>query len=78
MTANTLEHTLKDANPGISLMVQGLNIRLAVHGTPGLIPGWGAKIPHATEQLSPHARTTELVCHNGRFHRMQQDSECSN
>ena len=77
MSANTLKHTLKDANPGISLTVQGLNIRLAGHGKSGLIPGWGAKIPHATEQLSPHARTTELVCYNGRFHRMQQDSECS-
>jgi len=70
MTANTLEHTLKDANSGISLTVQGLNIRLAVHGKSGLNPGWGAKIPHAG--------TTELVCHNGRFHRKQQDSECSN
>ena len=56
MTANTLEHTLKDANPGISLMVQWLNIRLAVQGKPGLIPGWGAKIPHA--------RATKPTCHN--------------
>ena len=61
MTANTLEHTLKDANPGISLMVQGLNIRLAVHGKPGLIPGWGAKIPHATEQLSPCTTARESM-----------------
>ena len=59
----------------IGLMVKNL---LCNSGDMGLIPGWGAKIPHATEQLSPHARTTELVCHNGRFHRMQQDSECSN
>ena len=41
MTANTLEHTLKDANPGIPLTVQWLNICLAVQGKPGLITGWG-------------------------------------
>ena len=29
-----------------------------------LIPGQGTKIPHAVEQLSPHAGTTEPVCHN--------------
>ena len=28
-------------------------------GDVGLIPGWGAKIPHAAGQLSPHATTTE-------------------
>ena len=28
------------------------------------IPGQGTKIPHAAEQLSPHATTTELVCLN--------------
>ena len=33
-------------------------------GDVGLIPGWGAKIPHATGQLSPHAITTEPACHN--------------
>ena len=32
-------------------------------GDMGLIPGWGTKIPHATEQLlSP--RALELTCHN--------------
>ena len=32
-------------------------------GDTGLIPGWGTKIPHATEQLlSPRAQ--ELACHN--------------
>ena len=29
-------------------------------GDAGLIPGQGTKIPHAVEQLSPHATTTEL------------------
>ena len=28
-------------------------------GEVGLIPGWGTKIPHATEQLSPSTTTTE-------------------
>ena len=30
----------------------------------GSVPGWETKIPHAAEQLSPHATTTKLVCHN--------------
>ena len=30
----------------------------------GLIPGRGTKIPHAAEQLSPHATTTELMHHS--------------
>ena len=32
----------------------------------GLIPGQGTKIPHAAEQLSLSATTTELVCLNQR------------
>ena len=31
-------------------------------GDAGSIPGQGAKIPHATGQLSPRATTTELAC----------------
>ena len=31
-------------------------------GDTGLIPGWGTKSPHATEQLSSHTASTELVC----------------
>ena len=27
----------------------------------GSIPGWGNKIPHATDQLSLHAATTDLT-----------------
>ena len=30
-------------------------------GDAGSIPGWGAKIPHATGQLSPCATTTQLT-----------------
>ena len=32
-------------------------------GDAGLIPGWGIKIPHAAGQVSPHATTTDPVCH---------------
>ena len=43
-------------------------------GDVGSIPGWGAKIPHATGQLSPRATTTELVCLNRRA-RVPQTTE---
>ena len=38
-------------------------------GDVGSIPGWGTKIPHASEQPGPHAtamrsRALEPVCHN--------------
>ena len=33
-------------------------------GNEGLIPGQGAKIPHAVEQVSPLPTTTEFMCHN--------------
>ena len=33
-------------------------------GDAGSIPGQGTKIPHAVEQLSLHATTTEPMCHN--------------
>ena len=33
-------------------------------GHAGLIPGWETKIPHTTEQPSPHATTTEPL-HSG-------------
>ena len=31
-------------------------------GDTDLIPGWGTKSTHATEQLSSHTASTELVC----------------
>ena len=33
-------------------------------GDKGLIPAWSGKIPHAAEQLSPCATTTEPVLYN--------------
>ena len=35
-------------------------------GDAGSSPGQATKIPHAAEQLSPHATTTEPVRHNYR------------
>ena len=43
-------------------------------GDAGLIPGGGAKIPHAVGQLSPHATTTEFMPLNERAH-MPQTTE---
>ena len=37
-------------------------------GDVGLIPGQGARIPHATEQLSPCATTRQSMCRNERSH----------
>ena len=35
-------------------------------GNLGLIPGWGTKIPHAVDQLSPSATTREFVFNSER------------
>ena len=40
-------------------------------GDVGSIPGRGTKSPHAPEQLSPHATSTEPMCHNYRAHMPQ-------
>ena len=40
-------------------MVQWLRLRASTAGGVGTIPGLGTKIPHAAEQLSPRATTTE-------------------
>ena len=44
-------------------------------GFMGSIPGWGAEIPHATEQLSPHTAMTE-ACGSG-TQRLQLESLCT-
>ena len=31
-------------------------------GDEGSVPGWGTKVPHAQQQLSPHTTVTEFVC----------------
>ena len=45
-------------------------------GDVGSIPGWGTKIPHAVEQLSPWATTTEPKCSG--VHALQQESMSGN
>lgn len=40
-------------------MVQSLRLLASNAGRAGSIPGWGTKIPHAKEQLSPRATTRE-------------------
>ena len=40
-------------------------------GGSGLIPGWGAKIPHVVEQLSPCTTPRESLHHSKRSHMMQ-------
>ena len=45
-----------------SLVAQWLRIACQSRGH-GFKP-WSGKIPHAAEQLSPCATTTEPVCHN--------------
>ena len=44
-------------------------------GDAGSIPGQGTKIPHAMEQLSPHATTAEAAC--SRAHAPQLESPLS-
>ena len=46
---------------GTSLEVQWLRMHLP---TQGLIPGWGAKIPHAAGQRSPWTATAEPAHHS--------------
>ena len=41
-------------------------------GDESLIPGWGTKIPHATEQLRPYAATPDLTHHEDRVCALQQ------
>ena len=41
-------------------------------GDTGSILGWGTKILHATEQLSPRAASTEPWRHNWRFRVLQR------
>ena len=48
------------------------NLSYEVQGI-GLIPGWGTKILHATEQLSPHTAATEPLSHNQRICSPQQN-----
>ena len=43
-------------------------------GNMGSMPGWGTKVPHTAEQLSPHTATVESEHHNERIHALQGKS----
>ena len=49
---------------GTSLVAQWLRIHLPMQGRGHGFEPWSGKIPHAVEQLSPCATTTEPVSHN--------------
>ena len=55
------EMLIKTGQTGNSLVVQWLGLHASTAGGPGLIPGWGTKIPRAAGRLSPHVVTTELI-----------------
>ena len=42
----------KNYNPRTSLAVQWFGLSVSNAGSAGSIPGWGTKIPNATQQLS--------------------------
>ena len=41
-------------------------------GDMGWIPGWGTKIPHAADQISPRAPTTEPMCSGARVPQLRE------
>ena len=61
-TGNYIQYPLINHNGGTSLVAQWLRIHLPMQGTQ--VEPWSRKIPHAAEQLSPRATTTEPACHN--------------
>ena len=55
---------LKNLTAGTSLVDPGVKNPPCNADNASWIPGWGTKIPHAAEQLSPLSTTTESACHN--------------
>ena len=47
---------------GTSLAVQQLTLTSSAGGV-GLIPSWGAKIPHALQPKQPGHNTETILCH---------------
>ena len=60
--ANRLKIHVNTHAARTSLAAQWLRLCPSNAGDAGLIPGRGTKIPHAAEELSPRATTTEPVC----------------
>ena len=50
----------------------GVRLHTSTSGGTGLIPGWGTKTPHATEQLIPCVATIEPTC--SRLHATPRES----
>ena len=55
---------LKTAKMEASLLVQCLRLHAPNAGVPGLILGWGIKIPHEATQESSNAATKDPTCRN--------------
>ena len=64
----------KNHTSGTSLVARWLRIHLALQG---LILGWGAKIPYAMEQQSPHAVTRESVATTKTLHDARRTSHAA-
>ena len=55
------EGTLKKLGHGTSLAVQWLRLYVPMQGVAGLIPGRGAKIPHASRPKNQNIKTEATV-----------------
>lgn len=54
-----LQRLIKKQELGASLVVHWSRLRLPAQGGTGLIPGWGAKIPHAWKSNKTKHNTRE-------------------
>ena len=54
-SGRTLSRSPSEVSSGTSLVAQWLRIHIPMQRNSGSILGWGAKIPHAVEQLRPDA-----------------------
>ena len=52
---------LENCQPGNSLVVQWFRLQASTAGSEDLIPGWGAKFPHATQHGQKNKRREKIV-----------------
>ena len=52
---------VEDASQGTPLVAQGLRLRLPTQEGAGSIPGWGAKISHASWPRNPKDKTEKIL-----------------
>ena len=62
--SNQTKLHLNTAKMEASLLVQWLRLHAPSAGVPGLILGWGIKIPHEATQESSNTGTKDPTCHN--------------